>query len=1074
MPSSIPRPIVSSGIPRPIVAGAVPKPIVEETTPRRLGLPLLPFEPAAAESLAQPQPTRIPTQLIGEGFNQPREDPLSHALTQTIQAMTKGLPERTSEKSLRGFAQNVVRDIGELPTIPIHIAQHPLEAARGLIEFPAEQARRLAFAIQPWAPGSREAQEQLFQAPVQPLLAAGMVRGGFRGLERLGQPRARARAGEPVAPEITKPELPKAEVSRETPRPIVEAAVKQPWEMTRKEFAIERRAESVELAKQTVKDFKDEELKALGIEAAETADFSRAHRNVVSNALKKGRPVPPEVLKDYPELVKKPIEAVIKPKDGKPKPIHKTPLNEYIAEATTREHIPYSEEFARKKHFEAVRTAKSRGKDIPPEVAKDYPDLAEPIDLGAGVNILEPFKQAKTWIKGILDRKRAEAEVAVPEVDPLIQKFTEEIIKASPIRSKQERLYTGERARRFAKSQAVGQKRGGEAGLFAELGQLKGELPTAKFKELRDKFPQEDIDALFNEINNSPQITYLESLNARKGLAKVFGEFGGGVPTKGELELLSRVFPEDFIRAIERGDAPSLFSKFKNAGIELINIPRSIMSSYDVSFPLRQGSFVGPAFRKEWFDSFKKQYSWFASEKSFKAVMDGIRERPNFHHMRGRVAFTELGKKLSLREEKFASSWAEKIPIVGIGVRASSRAYTAFANKLRADVFDSMYQSAENLGLKPARDPKMLDAMADFVNTGTGRGSLKRFESAALLLNGFFYSPRLMSSRLQLLNPLYYAKQPAFVRKQALRSLFEFAGTGMTILTMAKLGGLEVGADPRSADFGKIIIGNTRLDIWGGFQQYVRMAGQVISGELVSSSTGRLTTLGEGYRPLNRLDILIRQLESKEAPIASFASTLAKGKSFLGEELDIPKEIANRMIPMVVQDIYELAQENPKLLPLAILPLHGTGLQTYGVEGEPLTQKQKKNIFEMSKIQGARFEERENQRSDAEDLDEELQQLPAEEAIDRFKDLQKSNPQMAERLKGVIEDRNLGLNYEEKVLKSLGIENGDRARFIFKQLNEMETDAEKVPYLQDLAAKKIITDKVFQQLQFLIKRGQSQ
>jgi len=84
-------------------------------------------------------------------------------------------------------------------------------------------------------------------------------------------------------------------------------------------------------------------------------------------------------------------------------------------------------------------------------------------------------------------------------------------------------------------------------------GSLKGEMPKVQFEGLRAKIPQESVDALFQKITDSPQITYAESLSARRGLAKIFGEFGGGVPTEGELKLLGRVFPDEFIGGISQG-----------------------------------------------------------------------------------------------------------------------------------------------------------------------------------------------------------------------------------------------------------------------------------------------------------------------------------------------------------------------------------------------------------------------------------------------------------------------------------------------------------------------------------------
>ena len=187
-----------------------------------------------------------------------------------------------------------------------------------------------------------------------------------------------------------------------------------------------------------------------------------------------------------------------------------------------------------------------------------------------------------------------------------------------------------------------------------------------------------------------------------------------------------------------------------------------------------------------------------------------------------------------------------------------------------------------------------------------------------------------MSSRLTLLNPIYYVKADPFVRKEALKSLFAVSGAVLTTLGLAKAGGAQVSGDWRSADFGKIKIGNTRVDVMGGFQQYIRAAGQLITGEYVSTTTGKMLTLGEGYKPLTRLDILYKQIESKEAPVFSFITTMLKGQDIKGEKLNIPKEVVDRFIPMAIQDIREIAQDDPELLPVSVLGVFGVGLQTYG------------------------------------------------------------------------------------------------------------------------------------------------
>ncbi|GAG21431.1 unnamed protein product, partial [marine sediment metagenome] len=260
-------------------------------------------------------------------------------------------------------------------------------------------------------------------------------------------------------------------------------------------------------------------------------------------------------------------------------------------------------------------------------------------------------------------------------------------------------------------------------------------------------------------------------------LAKMLGEAGGQVPTKNELALLKNIFGEDFTKAVL--GKRTLLQKMTEAGLQLANIPRSIMTSFDLSAPLRQGIFLAARHPKKFFSAFAKQFRTFASEKAYKALNDEIISRPTYKLMRAnKLAITELGQAMSTREEAFMAGWAEKIPAVGKVVRASGRAYTGFLNKIRADVFDDFIKQGNKLGID---DPNFLKSAASFVNHATGRGSLGGLEKASVWLNSALFSPRLITSRLNLINPVYYARLHPQVRKEALKSLFTFAGLAMTV-----------------------------------------------------------------------------------------------------------------------------------------------------------------------------------------------------------------------------------------------------------------------------------------------------
>ncbi len=541
------------------------------------------------------------------------------------------------------------------------------------------------------------------------------------------------------------------------------------------------------------------------------------------------------------------------------------------------------------------------------------------------------YNQATKGVKPTLSEGRLTEQIAQPQIIDPIQKIIQALKEAKPIRAGQEALYSEARSKRIGSAIAIGKKVEGEKGLYAQLGALKGELPKAHFESIRKSIGQDDIDYLFNKIENHPAISGFENITTKQGLAKLLGQQGGQVPTHGEINLLNKVFGEDFTKTIL--DKRPLLAKFSEAGIQAWNLPKSIMASTDLSAPLRQGAFlIGRP--KQFLPAFVNMFRYAGSEKAYQDLEKNITQRPTYALMKkGKLVLTEIGSQLDQREEAMLSNWGEKIPIFKYIARGSNRAYTGFLNKLRADVFDDLIAKATRQGLDPVKNELLLKNISSFVNNATGRGNLGALEKSSLLLNNALFSPRLIASRLTLLNPVYYAKLDPFTRKEALKSLFTFAGTALTITQLAKMGGAKIGADPRSSDFMKIKIGTTRIDTLAGFQQYIRSAAQIITGKYISSTTGKEYNLGEGYKPMTRLSIGGKILESKLSPTMSFAVNLLRGQDVMGQKIQPSKEIISRFIPLVVQDVYDLYKEGGlKELPLGTLAVFGTGLQTYGAK----------------------------------------------------------------------------------------------------------------------------------------------
>lgn len=497
---------------------------------------------------------------------------------------------------------------------------------------------------------------------------------------------------------------------------------------------------------------------------------------------------------------------------------------------------------------------------------------------------------------------------------PEITKLLIAMKEAAPIREAQEQLYTQERGKRIDRFESVSDR--GEAGAFKKLGKLSGKMPELNINRL--KLEQPEVDSLFNSIVDSNKISSFEKAKAIGALGKILN--GGQVPQRSELQVLGRVFGKDFYNEIIQmhgGLGGPVSGKVIS---DVVNLPKSIMASTDFSAPFRQG--LPLAYKKQYWQAFGDMFKSARSQEYFDTLMQTIDERPlaSLGRESGLVitGLDELGP----REEAYLSQYIDKVPFI----KGSERAYVGFLNKLRADVFDDLVSNAEKLGLNVN---EIAPAIANFINNATGRGNLGKLEKSADALNALFFSPRMIASRINMMNPMYYVKLPPFVRQEALKALFTVAGSGTAVTSLLQSAGAEVNLNPYSSDFGKAKIGNTRIDPFAGFQQYVVAASKMIMNKEQSTKDNKTRVFDRGYKPNTRATVAGRFIESKLSPVAGFIWGLLKGKDFKGNNFDIPKEVESRFTPMLLQDIHDLYESDPELLSLALPAAFGMGVQTY-------------------------------------------------------------------------------------------------------------------------------------------------
>lgn len=369
---------------------------------------------------------------------------------------------------------------------------------------------------------------------------------------------------------------------------------------------------------------------------------------------------------------------------------------------------------------------------------------------------------------------------------------------------------------------------------------------------------------------------------------------------------------------------------------EIINMPRAAMATADLSAPLRQGAVLGARNPKEFARGFVDQIKYFGSKNSYEKAMYEISQRPSYELMKQSKLAVSAADQLSGTEEQFMSNFLESDALkkLGVGhvVAGSDRAYSGFLTKLRADVFDKIVTKSKDAGVE--LDDKALKSLATYINSASGRGNLGGLERHAGLLSQALFSPRLWKSRIDVLNPVYYARLDPVARKYALETTASFAAVVSTVLGLAALGGAEVGTDPRSADFAKIKVGNTRYDIMGGLQQNIRLAAQMITGEKIDSSTGLVQTLGpeRGFGKPSRYDLLTQFIENKENPVIGYATKMLKGTDPTGEAYKPVEELAKLFIPLTIQGTYETIKDQnsvAKGVAMNVPGLFGVGTQTY-------------------------------------------------------------------------------------------------------------------------------------------------
>lgn len=467
----------------------------------------------------------------------------------------------------------------------------------------------------------------------------------------------------------------------------------------------------------------------------------------------------------------------------------------------------------------------------------------------------------------------------------------------------------------------------------------RGKYATIDFNGLKELNP-ETVKQLMTVAQHHPVLGVHQRQNVMAALDRAVTE--GRNPRPAELRLIEMIFGKKTAAGLAEQAKQNLGDKI----INILNIPRSLQTTGDVSGLLRQNLVAAASHPIIWGRVVPTAFKAMRKE-GFEVSQQVVKDHPLYPMaVQAGVQFTDIGEHSSLltHEEGFASDYAanalDHIPKVPNVIKGSARSYVATGNQMKMETFANRIRIGMKSGDPSIHTEKGLKQIAQVINAATGRGTLPgRAEHLLPAMNTFMFSPRLMLARLHYLDPTWYFRLKGSARREALRGLFALSASVTSALYLfSRIPGVDVGSlDPRSSDFGKLKINNTRVDIAGGFQQYVRLAAELATNTSVSSTTGKKTKLGSGFGIPTRQDVLTNFGINKLAPAPGLGVNILRGHDAVGNKLTWKMLAGNYLTPLGLQDAKSVYHEKHGGIDGITwaagaygLSAVGVGIQTYG------------------------------------------------------------------------------------------------------------------------------------------------
>lgn len=286
-------------------------------------------------------------------------------------------------------------------------------------------------------------------------------------------------------------------------------------------------------------------------------------------------------------------------------------------------------------------------------------------------------------------------------------------------------------------------------------------------------------------------------------------------------------------------------------------------------------------------------------------------------------AYEKMKLAIGVTEEAFPSSIPSKIPGIGRFFKASEESYTSAAYMLRADLADKYIKEFPQI----LEDKEMAESFGRMINSLTGRGE-KFIGKLGTTANTALFSPKFIQSSLDILTAHTFdhemsSQAKSIARKNLLKIVASTLGIGAAANYLYP-GSVE--PDPKSSDFGKVRIGDTRYDFSAGLSGYLTLLSRVTG--VKSATTGIITKPGE-YGSKDIVSLLSDFTAAKTSPAARLILDIANGKNFDGDPMspsymkENPQEavwiLGKSFLPLSTKQFYNNLKDGDEVIWSSVL-----------------------------------------------------------------------------------------------------------------------------------------------------------